>query len=124
MMVVMKGSQTDDLVQRGLCAWIDGDLDALETVLDPAVTLRWIAPGEWDCTGRDEVMRLLRQRQAEGLGAHPMRVERVDERTVVVSPDEPGPYGAAATRITIVGEAVVAMQQYASREEALAGDEG
>jgi len=27
-------SQTDDLVQRGLRAWTNGDLDALEAVLD------------------------------------------------------------------------------------------
>ena len=39
-------SQTDDLAQRGLRAWTNGDLDGLEAVLDPAVTLRWIEPGE------------------------------------------------------------------------------
>jgi ketosteroid isomerase-like protein len=38
-------SQTDDLVERGLRAWIEGDLAALEAVLDPAVTLRWVEPG-------------------------------------------------------------------------------
>jgi ketosteroid isomerase-like protein len=37
---------TDDLVQRGLRAWTEGDLDALETVLDRSVTLRWIEPGD------------------------------------------------------------------------------
>jgi hypothetical protein len=117
-------SQTDDLVRRGLRAWTDGDLDALEVVLDPAVTLRWIEPGEWDCMNRDQVMRLLRQRQAEGVGAHPMRIEHIDDHTVVVSTDEPGPYGAAATRISIAHGAVVAMQQYASRDEALADQAG
>jgi hypothetical protein len=61
-------SQTDDLVERGIRAWAEGDLDALEGVLDPVVTLSWVEPGEWDCTGRDEVMRLLRERQAEGRG--------------------------------------------------------
>ena len=113
-------SQTDDLVQRGLRAWTNGDLDALEAVLDPAVTLRWIEPGEWDCTGREEVMRLLRQRAADGRTAGPKRVEQVDENTVLVSPDHPGLFGAAATRITITHGRVVAMQQYASRDDALA----
>lgn len=112
-------SQTDDLVQRGLRAWTEGDLDALEAFLDPAVTLRWVKPSEWDCTGRDEVMRLLRERQDEGRGAHPMRIDYVDEHTVVVSPDEPRPYGAVATMVIVQGR-VVAMQQYASRDEALA----
>jgi ketosteroid isomerase-like protein len=113
-------SQTDDLVQRGLRAWTNGDLDALEAVLDPAVTLRWIEPGEWDCTGREEVMRLLRQREADGRTAGPKRVEQVDENTVLVSPDHPGLFGAAATCITITHGRVVAMQQYASRDDALA----
>ena len=112
--------QTDDVIQRGLRAWTNGDLDALEAVLDPAVTLGWIEPGEWDCIGREEVMGLLRQRAAEGRTADPRRVERVDEHTVVVSAEQPGPYGAAATRISIAHGKVVAMRQYASRDAALA----
>ena len=112
-------NMTDDLVQRGLRAWTEGDLDALETVLDRSVTLRWIEPGAWDCTGRDQVMRLLRERQTEGRGPNPMRIEALDEQTVVVSPDTPGPYGAAATRISIAHGHVVAMRQYACREDAL-----
>ena len=55
--------QRDDLVRRRLRAWTNGDLDALETVLDRG-DLRWIEPGEWDCIGREEVLRLLRQRAA------------------------------------------------------------
>ena len=116
--------QLDDVVQRGLRAWTHGDLDALQAVLDPAVTLRWIEPGEWDCTGRDQVMQLLRERHAQGRGADPMRVEQVDKHTVVVSPEQPGRYGAAATRITIAHGAVVAMQQYASRDQALTAPAG
>jgi ketosteroid isomerase-like protein len=110
----------DDLLQRGLRAWTTGDLEALEAVLDPNVTLGWIEPGEWDCVGRAEVMQLLRQRAAEGRTHDPRRVERVDEHTVVVSPDQPDPFGAAATRITIAHGKVVAMRQYATRTEALA----
>ena len=91
-------------------------------MLDPAVTLRWIEPGEWDCVGRDEVMDLLRQRAAEGRTADPRRVERIDEHTVVVSAEQPGPYGAAATRISIAHGKVMAMRQYATRDEALAAD--
>ena len=49
-------SQIENLVQRGIRAWTEADLAALEAVLDPEVTLRWIEPGEWDCAGRDEVV--------------------------------------------------------------------
>lgn len=114
-------SDLDDLVQRGLRAWTHSDLDALEAVLDPDVTLGWIEPGEWDCVGRGQVMDLLRERAAEGRTNEPRRVERIDEHTIVVVPEQPGPYGAAATRISIAHGKVVAMRQYATREQALAG---
>jgi ketosteroid isomerase-like protein len=113
-------SRTDDLIEEGLRAWSHGDLDALEALLDPRVTLDWIQPGPWDCNGRAEVMRLLRERAAEGRTADPRRVERIDEQTVVVSAEAPGPYGAAATRISIADGKVVAMRQYASRADAIA----
>jgi hypothetical protein len=64
-------------------------------------------------------MWLLRERQTEGRGPNPMRIEALDEQTVIVSPDTPGPYGAAATMISIAHGRVVAMQQYASHEDAL-----
>jgi ketosteroid isomerase-like protein len=114
--------ETDDLVQRGLRAWTNGDLDALEAVLDPDVTLGWIEPGEWDCVGRDQVMDLLRERASEGRTADPRRVGRIDAHTVVVSSDRPGPYGAAATRISIAHDKVMAMRQFATRDAALADD--
>jgi hypothetical protein len=76
---------TDDLIERGLRAWTAGDLEALEAVLDPAVTLRWVEPGDWDCIGRDQVIRLLRQRQAEGNAVYPVSIEHVDEHTFIVS---------------------------------------
>ena len=50
-----------------------------------------------------------------------MRWDVLDEHTIVISPEQPGPYGAAATRIDIAQGKVVAMHQYATREEALAG---
>ena len=110
-------STTDQLIERGLRAWTAGDLDALEAVLDPAVTLRWVEPGGWDCSGRDEVMRLLRQRHAEGNAAYPVNIEHLDEHTFIVSSirpvdfDGPRPF-PVATRITVAGGRVTAMQQY------------
>ena len=80
-----------DVIKDGLRAWATGDLDALETLLDPQVSLRWVEPGPWDCTNRDQVMRLLRKRQAErhGQPPYPVHVTRVDGYTYVVSSDSP-----------------------------------
>src|SRR5690348_17367319 len=111
---------TEDLVAKGLRAWTQGDLDTLETILDPAVTLRWITPGDWDCNGRDDVMRLLRERHAEAAPQRPAEIEYLDADTVVVSTPAPGPHGTPATRITISNGVVVAMQQYATRHDAIA----
>jgi hypothetical protein len=78
-------SATDELIGRGLRAWTPGDLEALEPVLDPAVTLRWVEPGDWGCTGHDQVILLLRERHADGNAAYPVRIESADENTFIVS---------------------------------------
>ncbi|MEN3316608.1 MAG: hypothetical protein V7643_9 [Mycobacterium sp.] len=89
----------------------------LEAVLDPAVTLTWVEPGEWDCVGREEVMWLLRQRHTEGNAAYPVNIEHVNEHTFIVSPTKPIDYDGpqpfpVATRITVAAGKVTAMQQY------------
>jgi hypothetical protein len=102
-------TDTSDLIERGLTAWTLGDLDALEPILDPGVTLHAVEPGPWDCPNRDSVMRLLRQRQAEGSGGGPVRIDRIDERTFTV---RSGTADAVATRVTVENGKVVAMQQF------------
>jgi hypothetical protein len=110
-------SAAEELIERGLRAWTVGDLDALEGVLDPDVTLRWVEPGDWDCTGRDQVMRLLRQRQVGGNQSYPVSIERLDEQTFLVSsskpidPDGPQPF-PVATRVTLARGKVIALQQF------------
>ena len=110
-------SATDELIERGLHAWTTGDLGALAAILDPEVTLGWVEPGDWDCAGREQVMALLRERQGEGRQRYPVSVEHVDEHTFIVSSarpidlDGPQPF-PVATRITVAGGKVVAMQQY------------
>jgi len=116
---------TDIIIEQGLEAWMNGDLDALEGVLDPQVSLRWYEPGPWDCTGREQVMSLLRQRQTEGGRALPVRIDHIDEHSFVVSAADPAdwdrPDGTdTATRITVEHGKVVAMQQYLSRDDAIA----
>jgi ketosteroid isomerase-like protein len=110
-------SAISELVERGLRAWATGDLDALEAVFDPAVTLRTVPSGEWDCVGREELMWLLRQRQAQGGAAYPLSIEELDEHTLVVTFTKPagveGPQALrVATRITVTRGKVTAMRQY------------
>jgi ketosteroid isomerase-like protein len=105
------------LIERGLAAWANGDLDALEAILDPDVTLHAVEPGRWDCPNRERVMALLRKRQSEGLGVYPVSIERVDEDTFTVQSDKPiDPNGPepypVATRVTVANGRVVAMQQF------------
>jgi hypothetical protein len=111
-------SRIADPIVEGLRAWTTGDLDALEAVLDPQVTLSWIEPGPWDCCSRGEVMRLLRRRQAEQ-GAHvpaPVRIDQLDEGTYVVSAEKDSGPGEPqiATRVQVVGDKVVTMEQFRS----------
>jgi len=118
-------NETDQVVADGLAAFAAGDLGALEALLASDVELLWYEPGNWDCHGRDEVTALFRQRQAEGqLRPYPVRIDPVNERTVVVSEAEPGtrrgpePY-PVATVVTIDGGRIVRMRQYRTREDAL-----
>jgi ketosteroid isomerase-like protein len=109
-------TETAEPIEAGLRAWAAGDLDALEAVLAPDVTLLAVEPGPWDCIGRDQVMALLRRRRTEG-SAYPPHVRRVGAHTWTVTTDapvdpdgpEPFPHG---TRITVAGGLVTAMQQY------------
>ena len=110
----MTGTTTPDPIGSGLRAWAAGDLDALAAVLAPEVTLRAVQPGPWDCTDREAVLRLLRQRRTErgDRPPDPVHVRRVDERTYLVASDEPGPEPfPVATRVTVTGGRVTAMQQ-------------
>lgn len=104
-------SNANEVIEQGLRAWARGDLDALEAVLDPAVTLRAVTAGPWDCADRDQVMRLLREREVTRDPALPRTVEvrRVDDHTFEVrSADD----GDTATRVTVGDGCVVAMQQF------------
>jgi len=59
------GSESLTLAEQGLAAWRKGDFETLERLLDPAVEWHWFEPGEWDCHGREDVLRTLRERHAQ-----------------------------------------------------------
>lgn len=101
----------DVAIESGLAAWTCGDLDALEAVLSPAVTLKAVEPGPWDCQDRDDVMRLLRQRESQRPeGAERLaQVTRLSDSTFLVS--GLGGNEGTATLVTVADGLVVALQQ-------------
>ena len=113
------------LAQEGLDAWRRGDFAAVEAMLAPDATWRWWEPGEWDCANRDDILRTLRERYEQGFGRAEMEfVDGGPGAVIVVShPSEVGGPewpDEAATVLSFDGEKVVAMQDYRTRDEALA----
>ena len=102
---------TSAAIEVGLAAWTRGDLDALEQVLDPQVTLTAVEPGPWDCGNRDEVMALLRLRESQRPPDHDrrVRVTRRDHATFLVS--GLGGRDGSATVVTVADGRVIAMRQ-------------
>ncbi|MGC8513843.1 MAG: ankyrin repeat domain-containing protein [Acidimicrobiales bacterium] len=98
-------------LRDGLDAWRRWDLDGIERSMHPAVTLRAIQPGPWDCENREQVMALLRQRAEQRHGTQPGEVDvrRLDEATFLVT--GLGNAKGTATLVTVNDGLVVAMQQ-------------
>ena len=113
------------LAEEGLAAWRRGDFETVESMLDPAATWRWFEPGEWDCENRADVLRTLRERYEQGFGRSEMEfVDGGSAAVIVVS--HPRDIGGddwpeeAATVITFERDRIVAMQDYRTRDDALA----
>ena len=107
-------------LETGLQAWIAGDLDTLQTLLAPNVTLRGPEPDPFDCTGRDQVLQLLHDGKTTGHQPNTGRIEQVDDHTFVVTTNLSG--DAGATRLTVAAGQVVQMQQFRTRDAAVRGD--
>ena len=117
--------ETLRLAREGLEAWRRGDFAAIEEVLAPEAQWRWWEPGEWDCRDRDDILDRLRERYDQGFAAGELEfVDAGPAAVVVVShpsriggPDWPD---ETATLISFRGGKVVSMQDYRTRDEALA----
>jgi len=114
-----------ELAREGLEAWRAGDFETIERILDPNVDWRWFEPGEWDCHGRDDVMRTLRERYEQGFakGELQFRDGGRDAVIVVAHPSEIGGPDwpeETATVMKFRGDRVVSMQDYRTEAEALA----
>lgn len=103
----------DDIpaLRDGLDAWRRGDLDGIERSMHPAVTLKAIRPGPWDCENREQVMTLLRQRaeQRRGKQRREVHIRQVDGSSFLVS--GLGDAKGTATLVTVDAGLVIAMQQ-------------
>ncbi len=118
------GGQSMETARRGFEAWQRGDFETIKAMLDPNVRWRWFEPGDWDCRSREDVMRTLRERYVQGFGRSELEfVDAGDDAVIVVAypravagdwPEE------AATIITFREGKVVDMQDYRTRDEALA----
>ena len=114
------------LVRDGFRAFLRGDFDALGEIMDPAVQWLWFEPGEWDCHDREKVLATLRERRREGV------ITKLDDvvdggQTVFIEVSGPRleeselPEGRACMVVTVREGRIVRMQDYRSREDALAG---
>jgi len=75
--------ESADLLLRGYHAFVAGDLDAIEALLDPDV--EWVAAGESDAilVSRDRVLELLAERVAEKYHVVVDRATGLGDRVVV-----------------------------------------
>jgi ketosteroid isomerase-like protein len=111
--------------RSALASWQQGDLSALEPLLDPAVELLWWQPGDWDCHGREAVLALLRDRAEHGAGKAEVELTEAGDNVLVVSRKQTvhdGPQAGTrpATVVSFRDGKVISMRQFRSREEALA----
>ena len=112
-------------MRAGLEAWQRGEVSALEPLLDPAVELLSWESGEWGCRGRDAVLSCLRERVASGDNGGEIDLAEAGEDRLVASrrgllADGPAAGLSPATLIALGDGKVASMQQFRSRDDALA----
>src|SRR5262245_42104092 len=119
------GSETLEIARRGFTAWQQGDFDTIEAILDPDVQWLSFEPGEWDCQDRTDLMRTVRDRYDEGFARAPIELLDAGDDVVIViaKPRETGGDEwppEVATVIRFADGKVVTMQDYRTKQEALA----
>jgi ketosteroid isomerase-like protein len=117
--------QTVALARKGFGAWQSGDLASIEAMLDPEVEWRWFESGDWDCHNRNNVLGILRERYEQGFARSELEFldGGADSVVVVAHPAAVGGEGwpdEVATVITFRYGKVTTMQDYRTKQEALA----
>src|SRR5207249_5294842 len=77
-------SKPTEIAREGLEAWRKGDFETIEEILDPNVDWHATEPGEWDCYGRDDVIRTLRERYDQGFARGELEFRDGGEQAVIV----------------------------------------
>jgi ketosteroid isomerase-like protein len=117
-------SKPTEIAREGLEAWRKGDFETIEEILDPNVEWHATERGEWDCHGRDDVIRTLRERYDQGFARGELEFRDGGEQAVIVvshpneigGPDWPS---ETATVMQFRNERVVSMQDYRTEAEPL-----
>ena len=113
------------IATEGLAAWRRGDFETLATILDPNVQWTAFEPGEADCHGRDDVMRVLRERYEQGFVHGDVDLAAAGADTVIAV-SHPSAIGGPewpdeiTTVMSFRGGALVSMRDYLTKAEALA----
>ncbi len=113
------------LARNGLEAWRRGNLEAVEEMLAPDATWHWFEPGEWDCDNREEILSTLRERYEQGFGRGEMELVDAGPGSVIAV-SRPREVGGdewpeeTATVISFRKDKIVSLQDYRTRDEALA----
>jgi hypothetical protein len=97
-------------------------------MLDPEVQWTAFEPGEADCHGPDEVMRVLRERYEQGFAREDLELSDAGADTVIAVSHPSavgGPEWPDETAIVMLfkGDTVVSMRDYLTKAEALAAVE-
>ncbi|HYT29896.1 MAG TPA: nuclear transport factor 2 family protein [Actinomycetota bacterium] len=76
-----------DSIRRGFEAWLQGDFDTMLGMIEPDV--EWIAfePGPWDCHGRDQMERVMRERFHHGARGRLAEVLDAGDKVVICVSD-------------------------------------
>jgi len=96
-----------DLLLRGYRAFVAGDLDAVEEMLDPEV--EWVGAEAEGAFDRDDVLAILAERVAEGYHVTVDRCIGVGDRVVIsmrfsrIEPDETDDRPLQSRRFYLVG---------------------
>ena len=108
-----------DKVRAALEGWLRDDTGPLEKLLHPDVELVWWKPGEWDISGKKQILTLLNQRAAQRPYVS-IDVAEAGEGALIVTRVAPAREGVLpATLITFKDGLIVKMHQFRSAEEAL-----
>jgi ketosteroid isomerase-like protein len=114
-------TRNDELVRSSFEAFLRGDWDELNRVMDPDVRWLWYEPGDWDCHGRRKVLATLFERQREGVVTGLDAVVAVDDRVFVEITGPRLAHGKASMVVTVRDGRIVLLQDYRNRAGALAG---